>query len=129
MSKIPRKLNFDSIKLELNFYCVVDRNLYNFGALRMECEGRSYILDVVQSYTNEVNNATEITCDLAIDKDVFIFGNEIDQCPYDLKEEDFYNSNFKATFYIGEEWEVKPDSITLFIINNGTTIAKDVEIE
>lgn len=125
----PRQLKFDKITVLLSFYCIVDRNLYDLGAVTMECDGRAYILDVAQSYTNEENNATTITCDLVIDEEVFEMGNEIDQCPYDLTEDDFYSPNFKATLYIGEEYEVAPESVSLFITRDGSTKAIDVTLE
>lgn len=129
----PRKLGFSKVSVEIDFYCVVDRNQYDLGALRLEREGRTYILDVVQSYTSEENNHTTITCDLAVDTETFPMGSGEDESLYNLTDLDFYYPDLTATLFIGSEYEVEPERIGLFIVkateNGYSTKAINVEIE
>lgn len=126
--KTPSIKGIKFLSLIIDFYCIVDRNLYDFGAVRLECDGRTFILDVVQSYTNDENNHTTITCDLKVDLETFPKGKLYDS-NYDLEAIDFESSNLKACVYIGEDYEVEPDSITLFIKSGKCTKAIEVKQE
>ena len=125
----PSIPNVKFISVEIEFYCIVERHLYDLGAVELECEGRTFILDVVQSYTNDDNNHTTITCDLAVDLDTFPIG---EPSLYDLTASDLHNRNIYGTMYIGDEdYEVEPDSVTLFVefINpDGSGCTKAIEL-
>ena len=79
----------------------------DLGAVYLSYEGREYILDVVQSYTDTNSGDTEIDCDLEIDRDTF------EDCPYDLTQYDLMASRLEATFYIATELEI--DKLSLFV--------------
>ena len=120
----PQILGVEFLSIRVIFDCPVDRNLYDFGALTLECEGRNFILDVCQSYTNE--ESTKIELDLEVDTDIFPVGTEYN---YELTKEDLYSSKLTATLYIGSEYEVEPDYMTFFIKSGETTKAIDVKID
>jgi hypothetical protein len=120
----PQILGVEFLSIIVTFDCPVDRNLYDFGALTLECERRNFILDVCQSYTNE--ESTEITLELEVDTDIFPVDTEYN---YELTKEDLFSSKLTATLYIGSEYEVEPDYMTLFIKSGETTKAIDVKID
>jgi hypothetical protein len=120
----PQILGVEFLSILVTFDCPVDRNLYDFGALTLECEGRNFILDVCQSYTNE--ESTKIELDLEVDTDIFPVGTEYN---YELTKEDLYSSKLTATLYIGSEYEVEPECMTFFIKSGETTKAIDVKID
>ena len=120
----PQILGVEFLSILVTFDCPVDRNLYDFGALTLECEGRNFILDVCQSYTNE--ESTKIELDLEVDTDIFPVGTEYN---YELTKEDLYSSKLTATLYIGSEYEVEPECMTFFIKSGATTKAIDVKID
>ena len=107
----------------IKFEVPIDRNLYDLGALELECEGRKYVLDVCKSYTNE--ERTEIECDLEVDTDTF----PIEEWKYDMTAEDLMLGKVKGTLYIGCEYEEVPISITLFVQYFEMTKAIDLEID
>jgi hypothetical protein len=120
----PQILGVEFLSILVTFDCPVDRNLYDFGALTLECEGRNFILDVCQSYTNE--ESTKVELDLEVDTDIFPVGTEYN---YELTKEDLYSSKLTATLYIGSEYEVEPECMTFFIKSGETTKAIDVKID
>jgi hypothetical protein len=121
----PQILGVEFLSILVTFDCPVDRNLYDFGALTLECEGRNFILDVCKSYTNE--ESTEITLGLEVDTDIFPVSTEYN---YELTNEDLFSSKLTAKLYIGsEDYEVEPDSMTFFIKSGATTKAIDVKID
>ena len=120
----PQILGVEFLSILVTFDCPVDRNLYDFGALTLECEGRNFILDVCKSYTNE--ESTEIVLGLEVDTDIFPVGTEYN---YELTKEDLYSSKLTATLYIGSEYEVEPECMTFFIKSGETTKAIDVKID
>ena len=110
------------VSVQVVFYCIVNRDQYDLGSVALERSSRGLHLDVVQSYKCDDNNHTTIDCDLEFDEEVF------DDCPKDLKDSDLLDLRV-ATLYIGSEWEVEPDSITLFVKSDGSTRAIDLEID
>jgi len=110
------------LSVELNFDCKVKRKDYDLGSLRLACDDRTFILDVVQSYTPENGDKTIITCDLDVDLETFPVGTGDNESMYNLKAMDFWDSNLLATLFVGMEGDVEePDSITLFV-KIGTTV-------
>lgn len=74
----------------------------NLGALTLKRQKRTYILDVIQSYTygeKDCGDTTEIHCTLKEDKDTF------EDCKYDLTKEDLLSEDLIAEFYISSEDE------------------------
>lgn len=106
------------------FHCEIDRNLYDIGAITLEKEGRSFILDVVQSYTTVPNNATVISCSLEEDRELF------DECNFELTTMDILGTLDVATIFVGgEEVSIMPYQATLFV-KYGTVIrAVDLSFE
>ena len=113
------------------FNSPVDRSLYDFGAVRLECEGRNFVLDVTRSVTSDERDQIDLF--LEVDTDTFPIGeeNKYDLTVFDLKD------GMNATLFIGNEWEEKPESMTLFVLSEGMkrmkgmtmTIAIDLKIE
>ena len=136
-----RKIDGISILgLEIRFHCIVDSSLYDLGAVILQCEDRNYILDVVRSEINNEDNHTLIMCDVEVDEDTFKEGSKNfigdgKVLKYDLVATDFMSPALTGTIYIGNEYEVEPESQTLFVkhINNedscGLTQAIELELE
>lgn len=100
-----------------------DNDEIDLGALTLKREGREYILDVVQSYTNVEDGFTTIETDLEKDEDTF------DECPYDLTAEDLMSSDLVAEFFIGGDFTPTIEHMTLFVRfggENGMTKAINV---
>lgn len=112
------------LSVGIDFYCVVPREQYDLGLLTLKRSVRSLILDVTQSYTDDSNNHTYITCDLEFDEEVI----EGLDSKSDLKESDLLGLD-EATLFIGDEFEIEPESITLFVKSNGSTRAIELEID
>lgn len=110
------------VSVVIEFYCVVPREQYDLGTMTLKRSTRTLMLDVVQSYTNNENKHTTIECELEYDSDLFKGKYQ------DLKESDLLGLDV-ATLFIGHEWEVEPDSITLFVKSDGSTRAIDLEID
>lgn len=125
--------NVEILGVEVSFYCEVNRSNYDFGSLNLECEGREFVLDVVQTYyEDDSEGGSTIECEVEVDFDTFpkteVKGEEYNSSNlYNLEAEDFFNKNLKATLFIGDEYEEEPESITLFVKVNNTTIAINVE--
>jgi hypothetical protein len=91
----------------------VDRNLIDIGALTLSAEGREFILDVSQSYSDGVettgDGTTRITCDLEVDEETF------SECKYDFTKEDLLNGYDRdMTLFLGsEDIDFTVKSITL----------------
>ena len=112
------------VSVSIVFNCVVDRNDYSLGTLRLKKDDRSLILDVSGSYANDNNNHTTIDCVLEYDAELI----EGEDTKSDLMELDLHSLDL-GTLYIGEEWSTKPESITLFLMTNGSTKAIELEID
>lgn len=100
-----------------------DEDEFDLGALTLKRQGREYILDVVQSYTNIDGGFTTIETDLQKDEDTF------DKCPYDLTDEDLMASDLVAELFVGGNFAPTIEHITLFVRfggENGMTKAINV---
>jgi len=115
--------NVNFIQAMINVDGYVDLLQYGMGTVTLELEGRSYILDIVSSVSEHVGGVTIIGCSLAIDKD------ECDSSKYDLTEVDLFDSNLKATIFIGDEYEDEPEHMTLFVKIGDMTKAIDLTNE
>lgn len=102
--------------LDIDFYCNIDQSLYDLGALTLEKDGRKLVLDAVSSSFDEVRYALSI--ELKVMEEM--------QC--DLKVGDLYSLE-KPTFYLGGDYEIEPEHITMFVVSNGSTRAINVDLE
>ncbi len=94
---------------------------YDFGGVTLECEGREYILDVVQTFWEEENGDANVYCELAVDKDTF------EDCKYNLTSVDLLGNNLKATMFFDGTFPNIIESMTLFVKSGGMTKAIDLE--
>ena len=118
MKSIP-KLKTEILSIVIDFYCRVDLTLYDLGGVYVEREGRKYCWDIVE--TTVTNEGSRFECKLAVDEETFPLSDEY---PYTLTDEDLNQfSDLMVTAYIGCEFEVEPDSVTLFVKRDGCTIA------
>ena len=124
METLLDKINKGEVEVSvvIEFYCVVPREQYDLGVLTLKRSTRTLMLDVVQTYSNDENHHTTIECDLEYDEDLFSDKYK------DLKESDLLGLD-EATLFIGHDWEVEPDSITLFVKSGGSTRAIDLQID
>jgi hypothetical protein len=88
------------------------RNDVDLGALTLSVDGREFILDVVQTYSDEIeeDGTLRISCELEVDEEVF------DECSYDITKDDLLDAEHNdlvRTLYIGGEVEFEVVSITL----------------
>jgi hypothetical protein len=103
----------DKLKFELAIVIDgdVEANLYDLGAITLQCEDRSYILDATSSYINKENGKTIFDTKVELDKETFD-----ESCSrYDLTTADLFNPKLKATLFIGNDYEVEPESMTLLV--------------
>lgn len=119
--------------LEFVFYCKIPYGSLNLGLLTLECEGRSFVLDTVESRYNDVNNATNVEVKLNVVEDEAL----IDGCKFDLTASDLHSNKLNIKLWWDEFVEiskgdlVEPDSITLFVkfINkDGSGCTKSIEV-
>ena len=83
----------------------VPRHDVDLGALILSVDGRKFILDVVQSYSNETedmkgNPILRITCEIEVDEDTF------DECPYDITKDDLLDAEHNdlvRTLFVGSD--------------------------
>jgi hypothetical protein len=73
----------------------------DLGAVTISREGREYILDVIQSYSDFEDGLTNIETDLIRDDETF------DECPYDITAEDLLSDDLKVEFYIATDNEIQ----------------------
>ena len=103
-----------------------DMGLVDLGALTLSCEGREYMLDVVQSYSHAIENGLEIECELLPDADTF------DDCPYNLIKEDLLNhrtNGLVKTLYVGGEIDFEVESMILDLNIQGKDYQLQIEEE
>ena len=111
------------LSVVVEVYCIVEVDQYDFGSLRLKQGNKDLILDVTRSEWDNNNNHTTITCSLEFDDDID------DSFKNNMALVDLYQKFDTATFYIGCEYEIEPESITLVIKNNSNTTCRDLEIE
>ncbi len=108
------------LSLEIELYGeATNTTEIDLGALYLSCDGREYVLDVVQSYRTIEGGFTHIRCDLERDDDTF----PPEDHKYDLKNVDLLVGNVDASFYISSELPI--EGITLFV-RGGFTRAIEV---
>ena len=73
----------------------------DLGAVTISRDGREYILDVIQSYSDFEDGITSIDTDLILDDETF------DECPYDITKEDLFSDDLKVELYIATDNEIK----------------------
>ena len=93
-----------------------------FGAITLSCDGREYILDVVNSYWFDKIGETLVECNIEEDREIF------SECKYDLTVDDLFDPNLKATIFIGD-FSNELISATLFIKSGNCTKAINLELE
>lgn len=120
------KLNTKFLGLSIMFYCIVNHDDYDIGMLELSVDGRTYRLDALKVDVNDEDNFTEITCNLITDLDVAPIDEEN---KYDLTDIDLFDVKLSAKLYIGVEYEIEPEHITLFVENDGLTRTINVEID
>lgn len=125
MERLLDRINNGEVEVSvvIDFYCVVPREEYDLGSIILKRSTRKLLLDVVQSYTDDSDNHTTITCDVEFDEELGASRESMN-----LKESDLLGLDV-ATIYIGDSWEVEPDSMTLFVTSDGSTRAIDLEID
>ena len=116
---VLKELDELKLSVELDFYCSVDRDTFDFGLVTLKKDGRSLILDVVRSTSSE--NGDTIYCEMEFDEELI---EDMDS-KSDLRVSDLNNLD-EAIIFIGDEFEQEPDSITLFFRKNGCTSAIDM---
>jgi hypothetical protein len=94
----------------------VNRDIVDIGALTLSADGREYMMDVIQSYSQGVDltgdNTTRITCELEEkpDRDVF------EDCKFDFTKEDLLDADCHEkmmTLYVGGDEDFEVESISL----------------
>lgn len=114
---------FTSLEFEFDYNIDLGNDI-NLGSITLECEGREYILDVVNTIKIRDTAGSNLSCEIEKDEELF------SDCKYDLKVEDIFNPNLKVkAFY---EVDELPDNVTLYVQlctegNTPTTIALNVE--
>ena len=138
MNEIKEIKGVTVLGVELDFYCIVPKGSTHLGLVTLECDGRSFVWDTVQTRTYEDFDHTRIEVDL--DSDVVIEEDLAPDCKFDLMAVDFHDPNLKGRIWFEEsvetsngEW-VEPDSQELAVrLNNedgsGMTMIIDLEIE
>ena len=100
---------------------------YDFGALTLKCQDREFILDVVGSYTDELEDGTtRITLDIEPDKETF------PDCPYNLTKEDLLDcehNDLIRELFIGGTFKNEILSITLYFEIDGQDYSMIIEQE
>lgn len=96
--------------LEVEIKGDVQRHDIDLGALTLRVDDREFILDVVQSYSDEIEGGLRISCDLEVDEDTF------DECPYNITKDDILDcehNDMVRELYVGGEVEFEVVSILL----------------
>lgn len=93
-----------------------ERHDIDLGALTLRVDDREFILDVVQSYSDETEDGLIISCDLEVDEDTF------DECPYNITKDDMLDcehNDMVRELYVGGEVDFEVVSITLYFDIDG----------
>jgi hypothetical protein len=101
-------VNIHNIEVEIKGD--VQRHDIDLGALTLRVDDREFILDVVQSYSDEIEGGLRISCDLEVDEDTF------DECPYNITKDDILDcehNDMVRELYVGGEVDFEVVSILL----------------
>ncbi len=103
----------------------------DLGAVRLNCEGREYALDITDSFWEVEDGCTEISCVLTTVDEYECF----EDCKFDLTKEDLFSSDLTGTIFIGEDYledaSITPDfhSATLWVKYGDCTRAIELAFE
>jgi hypothetical protein len=120
--------------LEVSFYSKIPNGNVNLGVVRLECEGRTFVLDTIETEWSHEDGGTL----LSIKLEAGIDGCTKEECDsnFDITAIDLFSGNVKGTLWIEEDIEdedgvtVEPDSISLFYrFNDGLTSVIELEVE
>ena len=96
--------------LEIVIKGTTERHNVDIGALTLRVDDREFILDVVQSYSDELEDGLRISCDLEVDEVTF------DECPYNITKDDMLDcehNDMVRELYVGGEVDFEVESILL----------------
>lgn len=128
------------LNVGIKFYSQVPNGCLNLGHVRLENEGRSFVLDTVSSeYFSTTQKPEEgmLGTEVEVQLEAGIDGDEeLENSNFDLTLADLHSDTLKATLYWEEAVEVtdgefdEPESVTLFVrFNSSMTKAIDLEQE
>ncbi|GAG91223.1 unnamed protein product [marine sediment metagenome] len=103
--------NVEFLGVELDFYCKIDYTQYDMGSVQLKLDGRSYIVDVVRGEITYPNGGSLWSSEVEVDKETF----DETYTKYDLTPADLMDSNLVATIFLGGDYEVEPESMTLYV--------------
>lgn len=101
-----------TIWIEILFNKNIEEEEIDLGSLRLVCDDRNYLLDVIQSY----RTIDYIECDLAEDRE------ELNDSNYNFTKEDLLSPNFKTLFFMAYDSDnLIVDEIQLHVKLSDTT--------
>lgn len=104
------------LKGEIIFPELVDFTKYSLGAVRLELNGRNFILDTEWSHLFDEGGFTRVDLDFDLDLDESDFEDGL----WNLTKEDLASPELIATLYIGEDdYPIEPESMSLFVEIDG----------
>lgn len=109
--------------IEMKFFGDHLNSEMDFGSLTLTNEGRTYLLDVCQSYRNLEGGFTHIRMDLEEDRET------LTDSKYDLTQLDLHSNSIDANLFM--ETEELPEDGTLFVQftnEDGTTCTKCIDL-
>ena len=115
--KVIEGINIHNLEVVVKGKNLKRHDIY-LGGLTLSVDGREFILDVVQSYSDEIDEeifdedvTIRITCEIESDEETF------DECPYDLTKDDLldceHNDLVRTLFVDGDSTEFDVESIIL----------------
>jgi len=116
-------IDVTKLTVSISFYCVVEPIEYDLGSLQLKVGDKDLILDVVKSEWYHENHHTEVIAHLVFDKDLS------EDFKNNMLFADLYQKMDSATLYIGDEYEIEPESIDLAIRHNGNTTMVELSID
>ena len=116
------KTEFIYVKVQLDDVIDHENEEVNIGSVNLACEGREYAIDVVQSYWYNEDGQEHIELKLCENRE------ELDDCNYQLRDEDFHNPNLVGDIFIDGDFEANIEHATLFIKQGEMTKAIDLAI-
>jgi len=116
-------IDVTKLTVSISFYCVVEPIEYDLGSLQLKQGDKDLILDVVKSEWYNENHHTEVICHLEFDSDLS------EDFKNNMLFADLYQKMDSATLYIGDEYEIEPESIDLAIRHNGNTTMVELSID
>jgi hypothetical protein len=93
-----KDVRFNSVVMQ--FYCEIPHGCLNLGLVTLKNEGRSYVLDTVESQWYNEGNGTKVIIRLERDDEL------VPECKFDLTKFDLVSSTLEATLWHEEAIEV-----------------------